>query len=293
MVKFIQNNLKKIISIISILVIIFVPLLYYSYQENLKEIQKTTWEYWETGDERRGSLVIYYTIQDNREREYLLLDFWNLITQIVYRIETEDYGRKPKIRFETFYLKRTGINSFEVEESIISSSTDFTFEEALEIAKKYDVYKNNPYPDKIANYPDLNLTPEQIQANRQRIQQEQAEENRLQNTPIEELRRDFVFLTGQQLTQEQINAMPPEILQAYDYVVTKRELELFENQELSKKWEDYAIDILGIKEITPELMQAMPPEITEIFEKILLQGISSLDQEEYQIWIKYVDENLE
>jgi hypothetical protein len=85
-------------------------------------------------------------------------------TQIVYIVESDKYDRPPKIRFETFYLERTGINSFKVKESIISTSTAFTFEEAKDIAKKYDVYKNNPFPDKIFNHPDINLTPEELKA---------------------------------------------------------------------------------------------------------------------------------
>lgn len=153
MLKFIKKYLKFIISGLVFLTVLAGALIYNS---NLNEIEDVTWEYWNKGDERRGELVIKYTIEDSRDRKYVLQDFFNLKSQVVYKTESQDYGRNPKIRFETFYLERTGINSFEVKESIVSTTTKYTFDEAVELAKEYDIYKDNPAPDKIYSYPELN-----------------------------------------------------------------------------------------------------------------------------------------
>lgn len=163
MLKLLQNN-HKVIIILTIVVLIISISLFSIYQNNVKEIENVTWEYWKKGDDRRGGSVIKRAIEVNKKRTYKLLSF-NLsmpIAQTITVFETLSDGR-TNIDFETFYLERTGINSFKVNESIISTSTAYTFEEAVGIAKKYDVYKNNPDKSKIRNSPESNLTPAEIE----------------------------------------------------------------------------------------------------------------------------------
>jgi hypothetical protein len=120
---------------------------------NNNEIEKTTWDYWLKGDDRRGDKVIQRAREINKTRTYVLQHngFFEYTSQVVTYFETLE-GGSTSLDFETFYLERTGVSSFKVKESFLSSSTAFSFEEAVEIAKKYDVYKNNPYPDKILNF---------------------------------------------------------------------------------------------------------------------------------------------
>jgi len=233
MFKFIQKNVKKITIVLVIILTILVPVCYYIYQENLKEIERVTWDYWKTGDERRGGLVITNSISENRNKKYAIVSFFNLTTQTILLKEKVN-DNLFRIQFETFYLERTGINSFRVKESIISSSTKYTFDEAVEIAKKYDVYKNNPDKDKIYNYPGLNLTPEQIQQDKLKNQQEQEILNQQQKareefekaTPakqiqmVEELKQSFldnkqewIKLKGEKYFNEQIKLLDDQIEQ--------------------------------------------------------------------------------
>jgi len=196
MFNLIQKNMKKIVIALVIILTVLVPVCYYIYQENLKEIERVTWEYWNTGDERRGGLVISYAIKENNTRKFVFTknDFLNPVTTVM--LTYQKIRDKDDVQFETFYLERTGINSFRVKESIISSSTKYTFDEAVEIAKKYDVYKNNPDKDKIYNYPELNLTPEQIQQNKEKADEQKAFESQQQKakeefekaTPAEKIR---------------------------------------------------------------------------------------------------------
>lgn len=169
MTKFIQKYLKLMMTIL-LLTIILIPAFVYTYQSNIKEIEKNTWAYWEKGDERRGGLVITNSIKEDRKRKYITTSYYRLISTSVLQVYFDT------IQFETFYLERTGINSFRVKESVVSTSTAYTFDEAIEIAKKYDVYKNNPAPDKIFNHPELNSLGE-----KQRKQE--AEELKLKQAP--------------------------------------------------------------------------------------------------------------
>ena len=152
--------LSKIIVLASLLLILAVSISgYFIYQNNLKEIESVTWEYWKKGDERRGGRVIQNSIKENRRKEYVITkyDIQKSITTVILKRETLVDG-KQDIQFETFYLERTGINSFKVNESVASYSTSYTFEEAINLAKTTDVYKNNPDKSKIRNSPELNRT---------------------------------------------------------------------------------------------------------------------------------------
>jgi hypothetical protein len=166
---------------------------YFVYQENLKEAEKQTWRYWEKGDERRGGLVIQNSIKRNAKREYVLtkFDYQKPVTTVVMLYETLADNRQD-IYFETFYLERTGINSFKVNESIVSNSANYTFNEAVELAKKYDVYRENPAKDKISNRPDLNVSQQYLNLQQKRLEVYQNPEYRkLEDACRETLRQDL------------------------------------------------------------------------------------------------------
>ena len=58
------------------------------------------------------------------------------------------------ITYDILYLKRNLTNfSFEIESRIISKSKNKSFQEAVEIARKYDLTKENPDPANITVYP--------------------------------------------------------------------------------------------------------------------------------------------
>ena len=59
-----KNLTIKIIFIVSLISLLFISLLFL-YQSNLKEIEKVTFEYFKTGDERRGGLVIQNSLKEN------------------------------------------------------------------------------------------------------------------------------------------------------------------------------------------------------------------------------------
>lgn len=122
-----------------------------------------------------------------------------------------------------------------------------TFEEVIEFIELNgcDIVREITDNPDIINYQPL--SEQEINRNRQRIEQEQAQRQRIENIPIEELRRNYVFPDGTQLTEEQIEAMPPEILNAYDYFVTENLDELARDVELRNKWNDYVTDVLGLE----------------------------------------------
>ena len=162
-----------------IIIIVFVSLFsllgvfsFIVYSSNISEIEKQTMAFWEKGDERRGGLVITNSIKENRPKKFVLtkFDVQKPVATVVVLNQTLSDG-KQDILMETFYLERTGFNTFRVNESILNSSMEYKFEDAIKLVQKYDVYKNNPDKDKIINYPKLNLTTEQIKLNQEKLEQ--------------------------------------------------------------------------------------------------------------------------
>jgi hypothetical protein len=144
---------------------------------NLKSLEKEVWVYWETGDVRRGGLVIENSIRDNRRREFVFTK--DLLRNPIAHVILQSYP--DEVQIESFYLERTGLNSFEVRESIISSTNKYSFEEVLSLASEYDIYKDNPDPKNITSYPNINLTQEEIEKRRENQEQLEkliAKENR-------------------------------------------------------------------------------------------------------------------
>jgi hypothetical protein len=146
---------------------------YFAYTYDVSKIQEATMKYWETGDSRRGGYVIQNSIKENRPRQFVLTkyDLINPVTTVV-QLNQKLTGGKQDVIWETFYLKRTGLFEFTVQESIISYSTSYTYESAIELAKKYDVYKQNPDKTNIINDPGLNLPADKLQ----KVLAEQAKE---------------------------------------------------------------------------------------------------------------------
>jgi hypothetical protein len=210
MPKFIRDKSTIILTILAILIITFIFSVYYVYNLNLKKIEEVTWEYWETGDTRRGGLVIENSMKDGKRREFFIIG-GNFISSVT--TQTLLQATSQRVTFETFYIERTGINSFEVRDSVVSSSTDLNFEEALEIARRYDIYKNSPYPEKISSFPELNLTPEEIERNQESVLSQKENQRRIQelerfNTTYPYLRDELakIYKDSETIsTQEQID----------------------------------------------------------------------------------------
>jgi hypothetical protein len=155
---------KIIIVLIALILIILGAGLFFLSSVNSTEIEKVTTDFFKTGDERRGGLVIQNSMKNGNKNQYVLTK-WDLQRPVTsYILYVSDLpNNQQDIQFETFYLERTGLNAFKVKESQISRSAKYTFKEAVEIAKNYDIYTNNPDPKNIRNVPLL--TQEQIESN--------------------------------------------------------------------------------------------------------------------------------
>jgi hypothetical protein len=70
--KFFSKKLNIIIFLVLISICIFSLVIIV---QNKRSIRESTWNYWFTGDERRGELVIKYTIEENRNKEYFEISF--------------------------------------------------------------------------------------------------------------------------------------------------------------------------------------------------------------------------
>lgn len=152
-----------IISILSLIAIVAIGG-YFAYQYDVSKIQDATMKYWEKGDSRRAGTVTEFAIKNNSKKQFVLTkyDLMNPVTTFVLLKELTP-ANVSRVQWETFYLKRTGLFEFTVQESIISYSITYTYENAIEIAKKYDVYKQNPDKVNIVNDPGLNLPPDKLQ----------------------------------------------------------------------------------------------------------------------------------
>jgi hypothetical protein len=180
---------KKIIATVTILILSALTSSFFLYQNNLKEIESATFNYFKTGDERRGGLVIENSLKENRRKEYVLtkFDIQKPITTYVLQVSTIPNTSKIDIQFETFYLERTGINSFKVNDSRISRTVEYSFEDAVNLAKKQDVYKDNPDSSKIRNVAPI--TQEEIESNKKLQEQKQQQtqsETDFNNLPLAE-----------------------------------------------------------------------------------------------------------
>jgi hypothetical protein len=188
-------KIKTIITILLVIIFIITVSGYILYQNNVSEIQKITSEYFKDGDKRRGGFVIQNSLKNNNRSEFVItkFDIQKPVTTTVLLVQKLE-NNKLDIIFDTTYLERTGLNRFKATESIISSSSEYSFEEALEVAKKYDVYKNNPDPSKIINYPEINRNPSQIEeAQKRQIRTEQqTNEYKILETGKAQEKTDFI-----------------------------------------------------------------------------------------------------
>jgi hypothetical protein len=137
---------------------------YLAFNYDISKIQEATMKYWETGDTRRAGTVTEFAIKNNSKKQFVLTkyDLTNPVATVVLLKELTP-ANVSRVQWETFYLKRTSLFEFTVQESIISYSITYTYEEARELAKKYDVYKQNPDKANIINDPGLNLPQDKLQ----------------------------------------------------------------------------------------------------------------------------------
>ncbi len=194
-----KNIIIKLVCSLIILLLTTIILATIIYSNNYNEIENISWEYWKGGDNRRGGKVINYVQENNLSKEYVLFSIGidEAVSQIIYISENENYNRNPAIEIETLYLKRSGINTFQVKSSILSTTSGafkYSFEDIINLAKKQDIYKNNPDPEKIINRPDVNLTQKKIEENIARTDEEEyfersrnLRERLLQASPQEKL----------------------------------------------------------------------------------------------------------
>jgi len=205
---FLLNKITIIVTFIALILLVIGS--YLLFQTNIKIIEDKTLEYWSKGDERRGGLVINFAIKKNDKKKFVITKYDSLKPITTVLLTYQKVGNNDDVQFETFYLERTGINSFKVNESIISTSTAYTFDEAVEIAKKYDVYKNNPDSSKIRNSPESNLTPQEIEQaqaqEQQNLESQKQYEQKLQDN------KDKGLLNFQLFLSECVTATKPKIV---------------------------------------------------------------------------------
>jgi len=137
---------------------------YFAYQFDVSKIQEATMKYWEAGDSRRGGYVIQFAKKDNYPIKFVLTkyDLINPVATVVLLKDKLPDGSE-NIQLEIFYLKRTGLFEFATSESIIATTQSYKFDQIVELAKKYDLNKENIDKSKIYNRPELNLDPTTLQ----------------------------------------------------------------------------------------------------------------------------------
>jgi len=213
---------KKFILITLLMVIasfLFIAFIYYLNVENLKNETNT---FWQKGDERRGELVVTNSISENRRRETIFTSIGlnKSVTHVVLQIYADE------IRFESFYFDRIGLNSFEFRESVISRTKKYSFEEAVKLASKYDIYNNNPDSKNIISNPQANLPPSEIQQNKEKAEREKQNGQQTETRNIDELSTDEIIKDNKdyeiyikKLTQEKATATEKR-KEEIDYEIT-------------------------------------------------------------------------
>jgi hypothetical protein len=85
------------------------------------------------------------------------------VSNPVYTLVTKFSNESPSVSFQVIQLSRTNLVDFEILDYTIASHPDKPFQEAVEIARKYDLTKENPDPENITIFEPIEL-PEPTEA---------------------------------------------------------------------------------------------------------------------------------
>jgi len=114
------------------------------------------------------------TIKSQSINQTLVLtkfDIFNPIyTIVIDNPATEYYGNKAYQNVRVIYLRRTGINTFDIKDFRNNEISNLSLPEALSIVSKYDINTDFPGKEKyhIINYPALSQS--EIEKNKQKIE---------------------------------------------------------------------------------------------------------------------------
>jgi hypothetical protein len=135
---------------------------YLAFNYDISKIQEATMKYWEEGAKTRA---VYSKPDSVNAKKQVVINKYSsseIVTTMVF-IDKELPNGKDKIEWSIYYIHRTGLFQYKLDSFKVAGSVDYNFDQAVELAKKYDLNKENPDNNKIFNRPDLNLPPEQLQ----------------------------------------------------------------------------------------------------------------------------------
>jgi hypothetical protein len=139
----------------------------------------------------------------------------------------EDKNVTDSISVEVYSLRRSNVHNFDFESRYNADIKNKTFEEAVEIARRYDLSKENPDPDNITVFEPP--TAEEIEARKQR----EIERERTGNT-IEQLTAKEEELSAR------VDRLPPEGKTEYEAKVENNEfIDILDQAQTYQNVEDW------------------------------------------------------
>jgi hypothetical protein len=144
-----------IIAILSLIAIIGLGG-YFAYNYDVSKIQEVTLKYWEESANKRSRYLIPLELKKNTKREIVVTKYGltNIVSTVIFIFEEFPDGRQ-NMEWHTFYIHRTGLFQYNLDNFNIAVSIEYKFDQAVELAKKIDVNKENPDTSKILNVPEL------------------------------------------------------------------------------------------------------------------------------------------
>lgn len=165
-------NTRKNLIIAILSLIAFIGLgVYFTYNYDVSKIQEATMKYWEDTANKRAGYVIPFAIKNNAKRQVIITKYGltKIVSTVIFIDEQLSDGTQ-NIEWNTFYIHRIGLFQYNLDDFNVAGSAEYKFDQAVELAKKYDINKENPDKTKINNYPNLDPT------SLQKILSEQAKE---------------------------------------------------------------------------------------------------------------------
>lgn len=124
------------------------------------------------GNYQNGATFDSFSKEFYKQQQFVISkpDLFNPVISLVR--EDKCCDEYKKVTIDIYHLKRTGINSFELHSYSNNTIRNRSYQQALEIAKKYDLTKTNPDPANITVFP----APSREEVQRQKDSQKKLED---------------------------------------------------------------------------------------------------------------------
>ena len=154
-----MKNLKKyriLLIVVLLLLIVTLGIMFYPFV--IKSNDQIIDNYFLSSENDKGSLVAVNYFKNKPAENTLIITKFDLINptySLVYNYSKSSLSNYDIYSVYVFHLKRTGILSYSVSDKINVTIKNKPFSEAVALAQKYDLSKENPDPQNITVFVPL------------------------------------------------------------------------------------------------------------------------------------------